>query len=296
MTQRTTSLRECGICGGVTVAALSVNDIDICDCETCGHRQANLEVDAEHVDTVYSDQYFIGGGAGYEDYDSEADMLRERGRKYGRILASHQAPSTLLDVGAAAGYLMEGFAAEGWSCTGVEPNDTMAASGRARGLDLRTGSVENLLRSRATSASANQITGFDAVSMIQVIAHVGDPVSVLEGVRQLLRPSGLLLVETWDRASKTARLFGKRWHEYSPPSVVHWFSRNELDRVSDQLGFDRVDTGRFPKWITAAHGRQLVEHRMGEQHVAAKAARVIPAGLRVPYPGDDLFWSLYRRR
>ena len=66
---------------------------------------------------------------------------------------------------------------------------------------------------------------YDLVVMLQVIAHLVDPLATGRRIAELLRPDGLWLVETWDRESRTARLFGRRWHEYSPPSVLHWFSR-----------------------------------------------------------------------
>jgi SAM-dependent methyltransferase len=322
-----TDSRSCAICGSSTVFAFEVNRIALVDCTLCSHRQADLSVDQSHVDSTYADEYFTGGGAGYEDYTSEGAMLVTRGAKYGRLLTKHRRagrtgsgpsdsharhsiepqlgldpsdsharhsiePPRVLDIGAAAGYLAEGMSQSGWSAVGVEPNDTMASLGRQRGIDVRTGSAEELLtRMRASQPES----WFDAVAMIQVIAHLGDPLTVLETAAQLLHPGGLLLVETWDRASISAKVFGKKWHEYSPPSVVHWFTRSELDSVVARKGFIQVDSGRYPKMITAAHGRQLVEHRMGEQHIATKLARKIPAGLKVPYPGDDLFWTIYRQ-
>ncbi len=266
-----------------------MNAVPIVDCPICKHRQADLAVDASHVDETYGDEYFLGGGAGYEDYTSEGPLLVTRGRKYGAIMAKHAAPATVLDVGAAAGYLAEGMRSAGWSPIGIEPNDMMAAAGRARGIDVRTGSAEALLHEMAAGS-------VDAISMIQVIAHLGDPLAILRASADALSAGGLLLIETWDRASITARLFGKKWHEYSPPSVVHWFTRKELDAVALRAGFTPIDTGRYPKVITAAHGRQLVEHRMGADHFVSKLAGRIPAGFKVPYPGDDLFWTLYRRR
>jgi 2-polyprenyl-3-methyl-5-hydroxy-6-metoxy-1,4-benzoquinol methylase len=269
---------------------MTANGIELVDCQTCQHRQANLTVDNAHVTTTYADDYFTGGGAGYEDYASEGSMLIARGSKYGKILAKHAAPGKVLDIGAAAGFLAEGMSHAGWHAVGVEPNDTMAAAARARKIDVRTGSAESLL----PELGADPTQKFDAVSMIQVIAHLGDPLEVIGTCADLLKPGGLLLIETWDRASFSAKVFGQKWHEYSPPSVVHWFTRKELDSVVARKGFTKIDTGRYPKMITAAHGRQLVEHRMGADHLLSKAARLIPSALKVPYPGDDLFWTIYK--
>jgi SAM-dependent methyltransferase len=260
----------------------------IADCDNCRHRQTVLgpTTQVEHVKEVYGDAYFTEGGAGYVDYLAEGPMLRERGRKYGEILKRH-APAgtrgTLLDVGAAAGFLMQGMADAGWTVTGFEPNDTMASYGRTTlGLDLRTGTLESMTTDQT----------FDAISMIQVMAHFLDPIEVIEKVRSLTKPKGLLLIETWDRTSRTARALGSRWHEYSPPSVLHWWGRAELTQVVERSGFRMLDTGRMTKWVAGHHAKSLLANSGG---VTAKVGRLIPDRIKIPYPSEDLFWSVYER-
>lgn len=235
-----------------------------------------------HVTTVYDDSYFNDGGAGYVDYLAEADMLRERGRRYGEILTRHHRVGRVLDVGAAAGFLLQGMADVGWDPTGLEPNDRMAAYGRTKlGLPITTGTLEAL-------GTGDQ---FDAVTLIQVMGHFLDPLGALNKVRELLAPSGIVLIETWDVRSRTARLLKHRWHEYSPPSVVQWWGRRELDAVAKRVGLVAIDTGRMTKWIAGHHAKSLLKNGGG---VGAKVARLIPDQLRLPYPSEDLFWTVYR--
>jgi hypothetical protein len=61
------------------------------DCPACGHRFSPDALREDHLEQVYSDDYFFGGGAGYEDYLSEADLLRAQGRRYGDLLSRHAA-------------------------------------------------------------------------------------------------------------------------------------------------------------------------------------------------------------
>ena len=97
---------------------------------------------------------------------------------------------------------------------GLEPNGAMTDFGREDlGLDMRQGTLESFDSSEK----------FDLVSMIQVVAHFYDPRAAFEKAAGLLDENGCLLIETWDRESVSARVFGKNWHEYSPPSVLHWF-------------------------------------------------------------------------
>ncbi len=147
---------------------------------------------------------------------------------------------------------------------------------------MRAGTVESVALEGA----------FDAVLLVQVIAHFPHPVETLTALRDRTAPGGVWVIETWDRESVVARLLGRRWHEINPPSVLHWFSRRSLDALLAPLGFERVARGRPRKTIGTEHVRAL----LGAHPLLGPLARVIPRGAEIPYPGDDVFWSAYRLR
>jgi hypothetical protein len=107
-----------------------------------------------------------------------------------------------------------------------------------------------------------------------------------------------VLIETWDRSSRAARLFGDRWHEWSPPSVVQWFTTDELSRWAIELGWRELDRGRYPKWISLEHGLSLAGVSLpGVSHSGVShSGRLGRAARRIalPYPGDDLVWIIFR--
>jgi len=104
-----------------------IGDYEILTCKKCNHRFANISADVQHVDNIYNDTYFEGGdNAGYSDYYAEKDLLIKRGEKYADILDKYITKGTILDVGAAAGFLLKGFQNQGWEGVGIEPNKTMA--------------------------------------------------------------------------------------------------------------------------------------------------------------------------
>jgi SAM-dependent methyltransferase len=253
------------------------------DCTSCGHRFAEIAGDEAHVAANYDDAYFNGGGAGYSDYTAEATLLIARGRMYAEKIAPHAENGEMLDVGAAAGFILKGFAEKGWRGDGIEPNASMAEHGREQlGLDIRQGSFETLATDKV----------YDLISMIQVAAHFYDPATAFQSAHKLLKPSGLLLIESWDRRSFSARLLGKHWHEYSPPTVLQWFSKQGLTDYLLDLGFDRIDGGRPSKKISGGHVRSLLGYRLGESFLL----KLIPDKVNFPYPSEDLFWALYRKR
>lgn len=277
---------RCPACDGHAVRhVFDKHGHGIWDCSTCDHRFTPVERGVSHVSAVYGDDYFTGGGAGYPDYIGEGELLREHGRRYGAILTRHARPGRLLDVGSAAGFILRGLADTGWTGWGVEPNDAMARHARATsGVDVRTGTLEDLAITET----------FDAVTMIQVIGHFYDLERALRAAARATRPGGLWLIEAWDRHSALARLLGSAWHEYSPPSVVHWFTRDSLAGLARRHGFVERERGRPKKSIAFRHAKSLLDHSLG------KLARVLPTrlvsdDLVLPYPALDVFFSVFQR-
>lgn len=283
---------RCPICTGPTQARFVKNGYGIHECRRCGHRCAALLATPAHVATVYGDHYFSGGGDGYPDYLGEGQLVQAHGRRYGALLHNYMTPGRLLDVGAAAGFVLRGLQEHGWQGVGLEPNAQMAAYGRTElGLTMITGDLERYVRA-ADDAS------FDLVTMIQVIAHFYDLRQALAQAAALTRPGGYWLIESWDYTSWPARLLGESWHEYSPPSVLHWFSPQGLTQLASEFGFALVARGRPAKQLNGAHAKSLLRHKLQATPALALLNRplaLIPDDFPLPYPAFDLFWSLFRK-
>jgi len=282
----------CPICAGPTQALFVKHGYGIHDCARCGHRCAALLTDPAHVELVYGDHYFSGGGDGYPDYLGEGPLVQAHGRRYGTLLRHYMAPGRVLDVGAAAGFVLRGLQEHGWQGVGLEPNAHMAAYGRTQlGLTMITGDLERYV----PPADAGT---FDLVTMIQVIAHFYDLRQALARAAALTRPGGYWLIESWDYTSWPARLLGENWHEYSPPSVLHWFSPHGLTQLARQFGLTLVARGRPAKRLNGAHAKSLLRYKLQANSAFAflnRSLAVIPDDLPIPYPAFDLCWALFRK-
>ena len=263
----------------------------IFECAPCVHRATPPPPNtASHVEEIYSDEYFLSGGAGYPNYIEEKDVLTQRGRYYGTLLVRHiPRPGAVLDIGAASGFTLQAFRSLGWQTCGVEPNVRMAEYAREQlGLDVRNGTVE----------SFDTAMKYDLLILLQVIAHLPNPRMALRHACRFLHPEGFILIETWDYRSVTARLQGRRWHEYSLPSVLHWFSKKSLHALMNQLNCKLIATGHPKKQIHLAHAASVLEHKYGHMppfRLVLRALRVLPHGSSIPYHFGDVFWALYRR-
>lgn len=283
--------RNCAICKSCLTNIFNINEYPIFECGKCSHRQTFPIEEKGHVESIYSDHYFFDGGAGYPDYLQEGDLLKERGKKYAAILSKEGIkPGRVLDVGCAAGYLLKGFQESGWQGTGIEPNKAMADYGCAiLGLNVINQPVENFSLDME----------FDLVLLIQVIDHLIDPKRALSKVLNCVRGGGYALVEMFNYKSLTAKLMGRAWHDYIPPSVLHWFSPESLDLLLSGYGFQKVKRGRLIKMIKWSHGKSVLNHKMKELPGGKwlmKPMNLLPDDLTLPYPSEDLYYVLYQKK
>lgn len=278
---------RCPACGDlVEVQPVGGHDADGAGayraCPRCGSAWLHPRPATDPVE-LYDAGYFTGGvEGGYGDYEADADLHRANAEeRLDRIDAARPdaGPGRLLDVGCAHGYLLHVAVARGWEVAGVE------VAGAARAAAGRRGH-----RVVARLAELEPDERFDVVGLFQALEHLADPHATLRAVHDHLVPGGLVVVETWDRASRTARAFRSAWQQHNPPTVLHLFTRRGLRRLLDRSGFSGVRVERTTKLVSLGLATSVVVHRLGPLRPAAERllARPALAGRSVRYRLDDL--------
>ena len=276
-------------CSEEKVSLFTKKGYVIKECKTCGHRFTDIKDIESHLAEAYSDDYFFEGKDGYPNYLEEKDMLYRSGVKFTKIIAKYTKPGKVLDVGCAAGFILKAFEKAGWECCGIEPNDTMASYGRKElGLDIRTGGMETF----------NPDQKFDLINLIEVIGSMYDLDKAMQNVSTLCKSGGLVLVESWDMNCLTARFFGANWHEYCPPSVVHWYSDKTLNQLFEYYGFKIIAQGRPSKKINLKHGLAIIAENSSRNALKKRFFNFLSrtlGGIAVPYPPVDVKWYLFKK-
>jgi hypothetical protein len=134
--------------------------------------------------------------------------------------------------------------------------------------------------------------------MIQVVAHLYNLDRSMDSVKSILKQGGYLLLETWNKDSLTAKLLGKHWHEYSPPSTLNYFNKTTIDMFMEKKGFVKIASGRPGKKIHSRHAKSLLNHKIKSSNIfkwISGIEKVIPSKIYIKYPSEDLFWALYKR-
>jgi SAM-dependent methyltransferase len=182
----------------------------------------------------------------------------------------------LLDVGASSGAWLEIAQEEGLESVGVELGEATAARARARGLDVRTGTLEQALPGLEGQR-------FDLITFWDVLEHLHDPRHELRLARELLAPGGKIAA-TFPNVEGlyprlTYRLLARRtgvWEYPELPVHLYDFAPGTARRLFGGVGYavervktfatpygfyrstslspERVGTGRRGKALRAAFG------------------------------------------
>ena len=143
------------------------------------------------------------------------------------------APGRLLDVGCGRGDLGAYLIARGWRVTGIEPSANAVEAARARGLDARRGTLDDV---------ELETGAYDAAVFRHSLEHVIDPVEALRRVREALRPGGLMLISVPNFGCWQRRRFGSRWYHLDLPRHRVHFTQAGLGRALERAGFEAVTT------------------------------------------------------
>jgi len=203
--------RACPVCGSSRSRICArIDGHALLLCAGCRFRWTPAPAPAD-LERIYAASYYDGGENPSVYHDGySADMARAQ--NHARILDGLEQRGSrgrLLDVGCAYGFFLDSARARGWDVRGVDLSAHAVSLARARlGPCVWHGTVE------ALPADAGP---FDAVTMLDTLEHLPDPVAVLTAIHRHLRPGGFLFIRTVDGDSLAARWLGPRWPQVKPP-------------------------------------------------------------------------------
>ncbi len=275
---------NCTTCGSSAIGAYLRPSVgQILQCASCKAVFLSPEAQETGAETLYSQDYFTER-EGYFFHDGVVDGSGQESPhvadfRAGLALIQAQGLTTgsLLDVGCATGSFLRVAQAAGWQCRGVEVSAFAAAQARERtGCEVFAGRLED-----ASFGSAV----FDVITMWDLLEHLPDPLHGLETARRLLRPSGLLLVNTPNENSLlrlVARFLyrgsggritapvNRLYHRYH----LYYFAAETLTVLFRRAGFELVEVHIKP--IPPSRGRIPAATKVAMK-VLSVAARLLNA-------------------
>lgn len=181
----------------------------------------------------------------------------------------------LLDVGAHVGRLMHLAERSGWQAEGIELNPrTSAFAARKTGLPVHRVNAHSLAR---------EAKRYDAVTLLDVLEHIPDPVRLLAGLRELLETRGWIAVKVpcgpaqllKERIRSRARR-GRRVSVADNLVHINHFSVSSLRLALERAGYRSINiTVGAPELMSSRPANGL---RLGVYHLA----RCVPGALYSP--------------
>lgn len=186
---------DCTLCGEsrselITRQYVFGENFHIVQCTGCGLMRTNPRPDSEWKEHFYDPAYNGYMAAQARDFLYAPEPSRARG--YSRLLnlleskAAHGA--SLLDVGCAAGLFVKEAKDRGFDAYGCDYSAAAIAYGKEHfGVHIIPSMAEDI------DAPDDH---YDVVTILHVIEHMPDPMRVMRELRRVLKPGGLLLMET----------------------------------------------------------------------------------------------------
>ena len=152
-----------------------------------------------------------------------------------RAIAPPQTHSRLLDVGAGHGPFVVAAGHEGWDAVGQEFADLSELWDQVPALRGRI-RVEPLEDEVAWPTG-----GFDVVTLWEVAEHIQDPRATFGSVARVLRPGGILVLESPRADSVALTYLGPRWTQVIPEQHLYLWTREALSRLLSEIGFEVLE-------------------------------------------------------
>jgi SAM-dependent methyltransferase len=143
-----------------------------------------------------------------------------------------------LDVGCGAGGVLGVAQSRGWEAFGQEISDWAVEQARKQGYE-----IINALLLEAQFPENH----FDAVAMFDVLEHLPSPVDYIREVHRILKPGGVLVVETPNIGGFFARyLYKENSDLIKPRAHICLFTPQSARRLCGSVPFSEVRIETFP--------------------------------------------------
>jgi SAM-dependent methyltransferase len=256
--------------------------VDLVRCASCGFGQpAALPSLPDYFGRMY-DQRWSDEWMEAEYREGTKDLIfRETLRDLARRIPAER--RTLLDLGAHVGRLI-GLAAEaGWRAEGIELNPrTSAYAARATGLPVHRADLRDL------QAEGRR---YAAVTLVDVLEHIAEPVGALRAVRGVLEPGGWIAVKVPHGPNQLLkenvrdRVFPS-YRGTVADNLVHvsHFTPRALRMALEQAGFTDVEIRTAAPVLPPESPSARRAARAALLRGTTAAARALPFGLGVRSP------------
>lgn len=173
--------------------ATRFDKLDIVRCRQCNLAYINPRPTAEEIAKMYEESYYAGSAdraVGYVHHRPSALSIRYCAPYSWKLLLEETSLVNMraLDIGCAFGQWVYWMSKSGAKALGIDITAEGVNWGREKlGLDLRQATLESLDEPQES---------FDVITMVDLIEHIAELDSFMNRLTSLLKPGGLVFVQT----------------------------------------------------------------------------------------------------
>ncbi|MFB5674698.1 class I SAM-dependent methyltransferase [Paenibacillus terreus] len=190
---------------------LNLRDLEIYYCSACGHTQIPA-----HISEEYYEDYSMGSFWG-------ASFKKTREQQMERLATLAPKCERFLDIGCGVGHYLELAKKYFDEVYGVEPSITSANNAREKGYSI----INDYFH-----AGLKFESGFDVISLIEVLEHLEQPGGMFTQAAKLLNENGVMIVEV----PNGQRIIEKRLYYNLCTDHIQYFSVTSLVVMAQRAG------------------------------------------------------------
>ncbi len=180
-------------------------------------------------------------------------------------------PGRLLDIGCGYGFFIDAMHKSGWQVEGIELSKPAAEIARSK----KCGTIH----SRAVEEMGD-MAAFDVITMFYVIEHVADPIAILQAIRKLLKPNGMLVLRYPNTSPllSFSKPLARKLTLMQAPSHLYDYDGDSMEQIMATAGFQSMQTtidsntrsphpvkrfiscqiGKLPVWLARVSKQKLL--------------------------------------
>ena len=234
----------CRLCGSTELHLLySYTDFTVDTCPSCGFVQVDREPSPEELERLYGAEYFAHG-----KYELDSAAVREQVRRLDLLAACGVAPGArVLDVGCATGdFLLIG--SQRFDMWGIDISADAVEISRERNADI----PPEQIMAATLKQMPEKFADFDAVVLWDTVEHLWQPTEMIQALRRLVRPGGVIALSTPNIGAPFARLMRRRWPFMTPPEHLCFFSPATMRLLLHDNNLQTTRIKSRGKWVNLA--------------------------------------------
>ena len=180
-------------------------------------------------------------------------------------------PGVALEVGCAAGHLMQKFRRRGWTMQGIEPSPEAARRAIEEGFSVHVGPVET---------APDPPAPFDLIVASHSFEHLHDPMGTFRRLRTWSKPGAYLSCAVPDAGGLLFRYFRGAWYDLDLPRHLFHFTPATLTAMLARTGWkvEKVRSERTLNSMVGSFGQSLQDRRDGRSPLGEALVRYCGSG------------------